>query len=117
MKPRKSKTYLIISSSHLGISDDILKIFGNEVVGGCTGMLSAELLKKHGMPDEAKEVRRYRDVDGGREIVAVVFEHPSFGEVQPGAAIPEVTASAETIPESVVQENKVAESPKRKAKK
>jgi len=29
MKYRKSKSYLIISSSHLGISDNILQIFGN----------------------------------------------------------------------------------------
>jgi len=29
MKIRKSETYLVISSSHLGISPDILKVFGN----------------------------------------------------------------------------------------
>ncbi|MEN6537754.1 MAG: hypothetical protein ABFD89_29150 [Bryobacteraceae bacterium] len=66
----------------------VLKLVGIEAGQFGVAALAAELKKLKGVPDGAKELRRYRDVSYGLESVGIVFEHPSFAEVEDGGQIP-----------------------------
>lgn len=66
----------------------VLKLVGSDAARGYE-KLDKTMLAARGIPDGAKEVRRFRDVAYGREIVSVVFTHDSFADVPPGGLIPE----------------------------
>ena len=66
----------------------IVKLIGIEGLKFGTAVISAELRKAKGIPSDAKELRRYRDVFRGEQAMAIVFEHPSFPEVEDGGMIP-----------------------------
>jgi len=82
----------------------VLMLVGIEAGQFGVATLAAELKKLKGVPDGAKELRRYRDVSFGLESVGIVFEHPSFAEVEDGGLIP-------AIPKPVTEPAKPAAKP------
>jgi hypothetical protein len=67
----------------------ILRLTGQEANIFGAGTLTKEFMDRKGIPADAKVVRRYFDVVSGQPASAIVFEHPSFDEVEAGGLIPE----------------------------
>ena len=72
MKTRKSTSYLIISSSHLGISEDILKVFGN--VATKFGALTYHI----GELEHQTEIKDLNKIE--RKITSIQSKIERFGE-------------------------------------
>lgn len=85
-----------------------LVLVGSDAQAFGSAALTAEFRKSKGVPVDAKELRRYRDVSFGQESVVIVLEHPSFAEVEDGGLIPEIPKPAQ---EPAKQDNKPGAAP------